>query len=284
MKLSEMKELLTERQLQLTKSLGQNFLHDGNQLTRIVEMAELTPTDSVLEIGAGLGPLTERLVAKAGRVLAIEKDDRLVQMLRERVTRWLDREASLEIISDDALRFLKEDQRDWTDWKLVSNLPYSVASPLIVELALMPQRPERLVATLQLEVAERMMAESGESDYGILSLLVQAHYQPIKSFRIPASCFFPAPNVDSACVCLVRRHVPLLPAEQAPLFVRIVKKSFSQRRKMMLKLLKQEWPLQILEAGFAEIGIDPHTRAEKVSLAQFVQLTNKLSTRSKSND
>jgi 16S rRNA (adenine1518-N6/adenine1519-N6)-dimethyltransferase len=278
MKLSEMKELLTERQLQLTKSLGQNFLHDGNQLQRIVDMAELGRSDSVLEIGAGLGPLTQRLVEKAGKVLAIEKDDRLVDLLRHRVSRWPAGEGVLEIVADDALRFLRQNPRDWTGWKLVSNLPYSVASPLMVDLAMMPQPPERLVATLQLEVAQRMMAEADEEEYGILSLLIQAHYQPVKSFRIPATCFYPAPDVDSACVCLVRRPTPLMTREQSPLFVRLVKKGFSQRRKMMLKLLKQEWPLPVLEAGFAQVGIDPHSRAEKVSLAQFVQLTQFIAT------
>ena len=125
MKLSEMRDLLAHRNLQLTKSLGQNFLHDGNQLRRIVKAANLAPSDKILEIGPGLGPLTELLLAQSGQVLAIEKDRRLVEILRERFAAV----KNLELIHDDALDFLRRERRDWSDWKLVANLPYSVASP-----------------------------------------------------------------------------------------------------------------------------------------------------------
>jgi len=136
MTLSEMREVLASRGIRLTKSLGQNFLHDGNQLRRIVAAAELTKADRVLEIGPGLGPLTEWLVAQAGEVLAIEKDGRLVTALRERLGSKSEvRSSKFEIWHDDALAFLRRERRDWSDWKLVSNLPYSVASPILVELA-----------------------------------------------------------------------------------------------------------------------------------------------------
>jgi len=270
--LTEMRELLVKRDIQLTKSLGQNFLHDGNQLRRIVTAAELKTTDRVLEIGPGLGPLTELLVAEAGEVLAIEKDGRLVDFLRERFAGT----ANLTLLHDDALEYVRREPHDWQDWKLVANLPYSVASPILVELALSPQRPERMVTTLQLEVAQRLMAGADDEDYGILTLLVQLDYAPKEWFKIPAGCFFPSPDVDSACVVLTRRPVPFLREEQRRVFVRIVKRAFSQRRKMMLKLLKQEWPVEKLTAAFAELGISTMERAEKLGLEQFTALTKLL--------
>ena len=121
-----------------------------------------------------------------------------------------------------------------------------------------------------------LLAKPGTADYGVLTLLVQLDYEPRGWFKIPASCFFPAPNVDSACVTLVRRGQPLLEEGHRPLFVRIVKRAFSQRRKMMMKLLKTEWPLEKLERAFVELKISPQERAEKLSLEQFVELTKLL--------
>ena len=286
-----MREILDRRGIQLTKSLGQNFLHDQNQLRRIVEAAELSKTDKVLEIGPGLGPLTELLLEDAGEVLAIEKDGRLVEFLRERfkpLTPSLSPfggervavrpgEEKFELLHTDALEFLKQESRDWSDWKLVANLPYSVASPILVELACGNRAPKRIVATLQLEVARRLMAQADDDNYGILTLLVQLDFEPQSIFMIPADCFFPAPDVDSACVVLDRREQPLLPENLRASFVKIVKRAFSQRRKMMLKLLKMDWPKEKLEAAFAELKISPQERAEKLSLEQFVELTKTLS-------
>ncbi len=279
MKLSEMRELLDRREIQLTKSLGQNFLHDAHQLERIVAAAELTPTDPVLEIGPGLGPLTELLLQKAGEVLAIEKDTRLVEILRERFVNpdSKSQKPKLNLLHADALKFLKDEPRDWHDWKLVANLPYSVASPILVELACGARAPKMLVATLQLEVAQRLMAQPDADDYGVLTLLVQLDFAPRGWFKIPPGSFFPSPDVDSACVCLVRRTTPLISEERRKTFYRLVKLAFSQRRKMMLKLLKQEWPKEQLESAFASLKISPQERAEKLSLEQFVGLTKKLS-------
>lgn len=271
MKLSEIKQILTERGIQLTKSLGQNFLHDGNQLRRITDAANLSVTDKVLEIGPGLGPLTDLLVARAGEVLAIEKDAKLFAALRDRIKAPL-----FKLIHDDALDYLKRETRDWRGWKVVSNLPYSVASPILVELAQAPNSPELIVATLQLEVAKRLMATPGEKDYGLLTLLIHLEYEPKGSFKIPASCFFPEPDVDSACVCLVRRVPGLLAPPQKPIFTKIVKRAFSQRRKMMLKLLKQDWPAKELEQIFQFLQLPVQIRAENVTLEQFVRLTRLL--------
>jgi 16S rRNA (adenine1518-N6/adenine1519-N6)-dimethyltransferase len=272
MKLSEMKRILADGAIQLTKSLGQNFLHDGNQLRRIVAAAKLTKSDKVLEIGPGLGPLTELLLVQAGEVLAIEKDRRLFEFLQKRFVGA----KNLTLLCDDALDYLQRELRDWGDWKLVANLPYSVASPILVELAQCPKRPERMVATLQLEVAQRLMSVADDDDYGVLTLLVQLRYEPRAWFKIPSECFFPEPGVDSACVVFERRATPLLPEAQHAAFETIVKRTFSQRRKMMLKLLKQDWPVEKLAGVFEELKISPQARAETVSLNQFVQLTELL--------
>jgi 16S rRNA (adenine1518-N6/adenine1519-N6)-dimethyltransferase len=160
---------------------------------------------------------------------------------------------------------------------LVANLPYSVASPIIVELATGVRAPKTIVATLQLEVAQRLMAQPDDDDYGVLTLLVQLDFEPCGWFKIPPGCFFPSPDVDSACVCLKRRVAPLLAEDLRKTFYRLVKQSFSQRRKMMLKLLKQEWPKEKLAAAFVKLNISPQERAEKLSLEQFVALTNLLS-------
>jgi 16S rRNA (adenine1518-N6/adenine1519-N6)-dimethyltransferase len=298
MKLSEMRQLLAARGLQLTKSLGQNFLHDANQLRRIVEAAECGPQDKVLEIGPGLGPLTALLVERVAEVVAIEKDRRLVEILRERFEAMPagghlapERDAPpseagraaasgpaaiLRLLHADALAWLREQPRDWTGWKLVSNLPYSVASPILVELAQSDRGPQRIVATLQLEVARRLAAAPDSEDYGVLTLLVQLQYEPRGAFKIPRSCFFPEPDVDSACVTLQRRPTPLLAARHGAAFRRIVKRAFSQRRKQLFKLLKADWPEPALARALDQLALPPAIRAEKVSLELFVRLTQLL--------
>jgi 16S rRNA (adenine1518-N6/adenine1519-N6)-dimethyltransferase len=182
----------------------------------------------------------------------------------------------LELLHADALDFLKDQPRDWRQWKLVANLPYSVASPILVELAAGIRAPQKMVVTLQFEVASRLMAKTDDDDYGVLTLLVQLDFMPRGFFKIPPGCFFPSPEVDSACVILERRENPLLPENLRPVFYKIIKRAFSQRRKMMLKLLKQDWPAERLTAVFAALNISPQERAEKLSLEQFVGLTVKL--------
>ncbi len=277
MTLSEMKQWLVERDLRLTKSLGQNFLHDGNQLRRIVATAELVPSDKVLEIGPGLGPLTELLLASGNEVLAIEKDVRLCEILRER----FGSAKNFTLLHEDALDFLQREHRDWNEWKLVANLPYSVASPILVELAQAEHPPSRMVATLQLEVGHRITASAGTADYGLLSLLLQLHYESRGSFKIPASCFFPPPDVDSACVTLVRRARPLLERASHKIFERIVRRGFSQRRKMLFKLLTADWSEASLQLSFTTVGIERTVRAEAVPLEQFVRLAAALESQSR---
>lgn len=272
MRLSEIRRVLESEQIHLTKSLGQNFLHDSGQLARIIAAAELTDQTNAVEIGPGLGALTQRLLETARHVLAIEKDRRLFEFLCNR----FGAEPRLTLVHADALDYLRGRDDDWSNWKLVSNLPYSAASPILVEFAKGPNPPERMTVTVQWEVSQRLAAESGAEEYGVLTLLVQLRYQVKSIFRIPPGCFFPVPEIDSGCVTLERRPNLLLAKGQVRAFEKIVKRGFSQRRKMMLKLLKADWPLPALEAAFAELGIPAQARAETVTLEQYVQLTRML--------
>jgi len=271
MNLSQIRQILSDHEIQLTRSLGQNFMHDQNQIMKIVEAGEVCKADAVVEIGPGLGPLTEKLVERAGKVIAIETDKRLLSHLEERFRN----DEHFQLIHADALQLIRKEASDWSQWKLVSNLPYSVASPLLVELAKKPTGPKLISTTVQLEVAQRLVSPPRKKDYGVLSLLVQLSYEAKLEFKIPPGCFFPEPRVDSACVSL-RRGKPKLPNERIPVFEKIVKRGFSQRRKMMLKLLKQDWDSQRLEAAYDAAKVDPKDRAEAVSLDQFVTMTNLL--------
>lgn len=289
MRLSEMRHLLAARNLQLTRSLGQNFLHDANQLRRIVDLAEIRRGERVLEIGPGLGPLTEHLLAAGADVLAIEKDARLVAVLAERLgvalcttlpdvapTPAAGEPGRLRLVQADALRVLEDQPWDWSAWKLVANLPYSVASPILVELASAERAPALLVVTLQLEVVRRLQAGPGSKDYGVLTLLVQMRYEPRGSFRIPADCFFPAPDVESACIALARRPAGALTAAGERVFRQVVRRAFSERRKKALKLLKFDWPAPVLEVAWSDLGLKPDERAENLTRDHFLELARRL--------
>lgn len=272
MNLSEIRQILSAEGIRLTKSLGQNFLHDANQLRRILDLAALRPGDRVLEIGPGLGALTGLLVAQPVEVTAIEKDHRLYEFLLERYASA----GNLTLIHADALDRLRSDQPDYSGWKVVSNLPYSVASPILVELAQANGRPETIVVTLQLEVAQRIMAGPGSKDYGVLTLLILMDYEPGAWFKIPSSCFFPEPDIASACLELRRRPVPLVTAEERSSLAGLIKLGFSQRRKMLVNLLKQKWPREQLLRAFAETGIPDQARAESLPLERFIALNRRL--------
>jgi 16S rRNA (adenine1518-N6/adenine1519-N6)-dimethyltransferase len=273
MTISEIRKILAEYDIRLTKQLGQNFLHDANQLRKIVAFAELTPSDSVIEIGPGLGPLTELLLRQANEVLAIEKDERLFEILQKRFADF----KNLKLINADALIYLKKCSDDFSNRSVVSNLPYSVASPILVEFARRETPPKKMIVTVQLEVAQRLMARHSTEDYGVLTLLVQIRYKPVDYFKIPSSCFFPEPKVDSACVKFVRRENEPLDINQRELFYKIVNRAFSQRRKMMLKLLKQDFSEALLRQAFSKLNIPETARGESVSLDQYIELTKILS-------
>ncbi len=269
---TDIRQTLDEESIRLTKSLGQNLLHDQNVLRRIVKAADIQMDDKVLEVGPGLGALTEFLLPKAKNLLAIEKDRRLVEHLRHR----FEDISHFQLLHHDALEHFKNQDTDWTDWKFVSNLPYSVASPLLVDLALMPRGPRQLVVTLQHEVARRICATPGTKEYGRLTLLVQFNYVPDSMFKISPHCFFPEPRVDSACLSLRRRDNPILPNSLQGTYTTLIKRAFSQRRKMMRKNLRGNWPDKQIDEAMTTVGLDEKIRAERVTLEQFARLTELL--------
>lgn len=278
MTLTEIRALLAAENLRLTRSLGQNVLHDGNQLRRITTLAAVGPGDRVLEIGPGLGPLTEHLLEAGARVLAVEKDARLVPILRRR----LGHRPEFEVLQADALDWLQDRSsevgggRDWSDWNVVSNLPYSVGSPILVELASVPHPPRAVTVTLQSEVVDRIRAIPGSANFGVLTLLLARVFAIRPGFRIPASCFFPAPEVESACVRLECRPEPLVGGTPAEVYVRLVKTAFSQRRKQLRKVLRAAWPEERLAVGWAELNLAADVRPEVLTPEQFAALARRL--------
>jgi 16S rRNA (adenine1518-N6/adenine1519-N6)-dimethyltransferase len=273
MNLSEIRNLLREEDIMLTKSLGQTFMHDQNQLRKIVGLAKLTAADHVIEIGPGLGSLTGLLLQTAGHVTAIETDRRLVKLLDER----FGERSNFTLQHADAMKIVRKSKFDWSKHKLVANLPYSIASPLLIDLAASAGRPRGMIVTLQLEVVQRLLAQSATKEYGVLTLLIGLHYATGESFVIPRGSFYPEPNVDSGCIELLRRETPLLLPKLCPVFKKIVKRVFAERRKKMMKLLKRDWPEAAVVEAFDALGLDEKIRAERVTLEQFTELTQRLS-------
>jgi 16S rRNA (adenine1518-N6/adenine1519-N6)-dimethyltransferase len=273
MTLSEIRKLLNDEDIMLTKSLGQTFMHDQNQLRKIVALAKLAPDDSVIEIGPGLGPLTELLLEAVGQVTAIETDRRLIKLLEKQFAK----RKNLTLQHADAMKIVRKTEFDWSEHKLVANLPYSIASPLLIDLAASAGRPSAMIVTLQLEVVRRMLARPGSREYGVLALLIGLHYAAGEWFTIPRGSFYPEPNVDSGCIELLRRETQLLPPELCPVFKKIVKRVFGERRKKMMKLLNRDWPEAAVAEAFDALGLDEKIRAERVTLEQFTELTQRLS-------
>ncbi len=273
MTLSEIRNILNDEDIMLTKSLGQTFMHDQNQLRKIVALAKLAPDDSVIEIGPGLGPLTGLLLEAVGHVTAIETDRRLIKLLEKQFAK----RDNLTLQHADAMKIVRKTEFDWSGHKLVANLPYSIASPLLIDLAESPGRPRAMIVTLQLEVVQRMLAKPGTKEYGVLALLIGLHYAAGEWFTIPRGSFYPEPNVDSGCIELLRRETPLLPPELCPIFKKIVKRVFAERRKKMMKLLKRDWPEAAVVEAFDALGLDEKIRAERVTLEQFTELIQRLS-------
>ena len=273
MTLSEIRNLLNDEDIMLTKSLGQTFMHDQNQLHKIVALAKLAPDDSVIEIGPGLGPLTELLLETVGQVTAIETDRRLIKLLKKKFANC----ENLTLQHADAMKIVRKTEFDWLEHKLVANLPYSIASPLLIDLAASEGRPNAMIVTLQLEVVRRMLARPGSREYGVLALLIGLHYAVGEWFTIPRGSFYPEPNVDSGCIELLRRDTQLLTPELCPVFKKIVKRVFGERRKKMMKLLNRDWPEAAVAESFDALGLDEQIRAERVTLEQFTELTQRLS-------
>lgn len=263
--------ILHKFKLRADKKLGQNFLIDENVVRRIVEAAELTPEDTVLEVGPGIGTLTQGLAESKANVVAVELDKRLLPVLD--VT--LEGYDNVRIVNGDILKVDIMKEVGAENFKVCANLPYYITTPIIFALLEKRLPMERLVAMVQKEVAERMAAKPGGRDYGALSVAIQYFTEPEIAFIVPPDSFIPAPAVDSAVIVCKRRQQPPVQVCDEDLFFRVVKAAFSMRRKMLNNALKNmgitgEQCLKWLELA----GIDGKRRGETLTLEDFAALTN----------
>ena len=267
MKLSEITPTLREIGVAPVKSLGQNFLHDRNLARWDVDQAEIEPNDFVIEIGPGLGALTELIVSKDAHVLAIEKDKRLADYLRKRFSN-----SRLNVVHADALEFDPRTLYTHSKVKLLGNLPYYVSSQLLLKFLEYPSPISLWLFTLQKELAKRLGAAPSTSDYGALTLLVQLHYRVEYLRSVPASVFIPKPDVDSAIVRITPRDPNELGYCDHAVFENLVRHGFSQRRKQLGKLIRNDVPNW--ESAAITLGLNAKARAEELSLRQWIALTN----------
>jgi 16S rRNA (adenine1518-N6/adenine1519-N6)-dimethyltransferase len=250
------------------KRLGQHFLIDPNIVRKIVALAELGPSDHVLEIGPGRGILTEALCHAAGRVTAVEVDPRLHAYLETRQAEL----PNVELVCDDALAYPVESLPIGT--VVVANLPYYISTPLLFRLLDQRGRFPRMVLMLQAEVADRLVAKPGGSDYGVLSVMAQYAAEITKSFRVSAQCFRPRPEVASAVVLLRTKERTRLSQQEDIAFRALVKAAFAHRRKTLVNSLKDErYDQQQATGALNSLSLSPTARAEILSVTQFIELT-----------
>jgi 16S rRNA (adenine1518-N6/adenine1519-N6)-dimethyltransferase len=249
------------------KRFSQNFLHDRHYIERIVDAIAPRPGDRIVEIGPGLGALTERLIERAGHVTALEIDRDLAARLRARYTT-----EQLTLIEGDALRF------DWPtlahgelplSLRIVGNLPYHISTPLLFALLPIAERVHDQHFMLQKEVVERMAAAPGSKEYGRLTVMLQFRYAVTRLFNVPPGAFSPPPQVQSSIVRLVPKPASELPAVAAARFAAVVTAAFTQRRKTLRNALSSV----LDEAAIRAAGIDPRARAEVLSVEDYVRLS-----------
>lgn len=265
------------------KSLGQNFLTDINILKNIVAAGDVQKTDNVVEIGPGIGALTEQLARAAKQVMAFEIDDRLIPVLDHTMAPY----DNVTIVHNDILKvdlekeFAKQFEDVTAPLKLVANLPYYITTPILMQVLQSGIHFDNIVVMMQKEVADRLSAEPGTKDYGSLTLAVQYRMNAKLAFTVSRTAFVPNPNVDSAIISLTPREpLAIQPRDEKRLF-ELFKIGFVMRRKTLWNNLttafgKGEAMQAKLTAALAAIDLDPRTRAEKLSLERFVELHNAL--------
>lgn len=260
--------LLKQYRLHAHKGLGQNFLQDPFALEEIIAAAEIQPTDTVLEIGPGLGSLTRYLAASAEKVIAVELDENLIHPLKDVLSPY----QNVHITHGDILKLSPKDLISEGDYLVIANIPYYITSAVIRHLLENPSKPRRIVLTIQKEVAQRICAKPG--DMSLLALSVQVYGAPRIAAHIPANAFFPAPKVDSAVLVIDIFPTPLIKEELLDSFFKLIKAGFSQKRKTLRNSLSSG--LHISPANAAEIltraGTDPQRRAETLSIEEWEHL------------
>lgn len=268
------KELVEKYNFRFTKSLGQNFLTDDTVLDDIVEGANITKEDYVIEIGPGVGTLTKELLKRAKKVTSIELDSKLIPILEEELSSY----ENFNLINKDALKVnYKELIGDEKSVKVVANLPYYVTTPIIANLLNDKLNIKSITIMIQKEVAERINGEPGTKEYGAFTLLAQ-YYCDTKIIRnVPPSCFIPAPKVDSIVIRLDKLEKPRVEVKDEKLFFNIIRQSFNMRRKTLWNSMKSlGLSKELQEKAFDEAGINPTRRGETLTIEEFATLSNKV--------
>lgn len=275
------KEIISRHGFSFKKSLGQNFLIDQNILYKIVEAAGLDEDKGALEIGPGIGALTEKLAQTAGTVIAVEIDQRLIPILREVLEPYGNvRVHHGDVLKVDLHELFRQDFADVSKVSVVANLPYYVTTPILMKLLEEKLPLENIVVMIQKEVAERMAAAPGSKDYGSLSIAVQYYSEPKLVCIVPHTVFIPQPNVESAVIRLAVREQPPVRVEDERFFFEVVQASFAQRRKTIANNLKSRFfpgeGRERLEQLLQEAGIEPSRRGETLSIEEYARLSNVL--------
>lgn len=271
-------EIIQKYEFMFQKKFGQNFLIDTHVLEKIISAAGITKNDCVLEIGPGIGTMTQYLAENAGHVVAVEIDRNLIPILKETLADY----DNVTVINEDILRVdikaLTEEYNGGKPIKVVANLPYYITTPIIMGLFESGVPIDNITVMVQKEVADRMKEGPGSKDYGALSLAVQYYAEPEIVANVPPNCFIPRPNVGSAVIRLTRHKEMPVQVKDPALMFKIIRASFNQRRKTLQNGLgnapELPYTKEQIAAAIAEMGLTPTIRGEALSLAQFAQLSD----------
>lgn len=271
-------EVLKKYQFNFQKKFGQNFLIDAHVLDKIIQAAEITREDFVLEIGPGIGTLTQYLAEAAGQVTAVEIDGHLIPILEDTLSAY----DNVTVINQDVLKLdinqLAMEKNGGKPIKVVANLPYYITTPIIMGLFESGVPLKSLTVMVQKEVAERMQARPGGKDYGALSLAVQYYAEPYLAANVPPNCFMPRPNVGSAVIRLTRYETPPVAVKDEHLMFGIIRAAFNQRRKTLVNALANSSELSMTKeqvlAALEALGYSKTIRGEALSLKEFAELAN----------
>ena len=271
-------EIIQKYNFDFQKKFGQNFLIDSHVLEKIIDAANITKDDFVLEIGPGIGTMTQYLSEHAREVMAVEIDHNLIPILKETLAGY----DNVEVLNEDILKVdigkIAEKKNQGRPIKVVANLPYYITTPIIMGLFESHVPVESITVMVQKEVADRMQTGPGSKDYGALSLAVQYYAEPEIVANVPPNCFMPRPKVGSAVIRLKRHKEPPVQVQNEKLMFRLIRASFNQRRKTMANGLKNSQELNYtkeqVESAISACGLPLNIRGEALSLEQFAALTN----------
>ena len=273
-------EIIQKYEFDFQNKFGQNFLIDGRVLEKIMDAADISGDDFVLEIGPGIGTMTQYLAERARAVMAVEIDRNLIPILSETLKEY----DNVSVLNADILKVdltkVAEEKNEGRPIKVVANLPYYITTPIIMGLFESHVPVENITVMVQKEVADRMQAGPGTKDYGALSLAVQYYAEPYIAANVPPNCFMPRPKVGSAVIRLTRHKNPPVQADNEKLLFQLIRASFNQRRKTLQNGIKNYSGLNFSKEEVAQaleqMGVSPTIRGEALTLEQFAQLSNLL--------